>query len=127
MPENHANGGFGGIICPTTLTSGSEKGGVNAAFRVHQSGQFKARNKGHWTILNELAEIEPISLATVDSMMQVEVFERNFRIILPSREEWKAPYEAMLPPDGLIFYSDGSLNEGLVGSGVYSDRLNVKN
>jgi hypothetical protein len=31
----------------------------------------------------------------------------------------------LLPADGLVFYTDGSLFEGTAGSGVYSEEINL--
>jgi hypothetical protein len=49
-----------------------------------------------------------------------------WNIQYPSREIWLSEAEARLPSDGLKFYTDGSLFEGRVGSGVFSEELDVK-
>jgi hypothetical protein len=43
-----------------------------------------------------------------------------------SREIWLSEAEAWLPSDCVKFYTDGSLFEGRVGSGVFSEELDLK-
>jgi hypothetical protein len=41
-------------------------------------------------------------------------------------EIWLYEAEAWLPSDGLKFYTDGSLFKGKLGSGFFSEELNLK-
>jgi hypothetical protein len=40
-----------------------------------------------------------------------------------SREKWLSKTEALLPSNGLKFYTDGSLFNGMVSSGVFQKNL----
>jgi hypothetical protein len=61
----------------------------------------------------------PVLLAPSDSMLPLEVFDRKHLVEYPYREIWLSEAEAWFPCDGLKFYTDGSLFEGRVGSGVF--------
>jgi hypothetical protein len=59
-------------------------------------------------------------------MLPLEVFDRKYLVEYPSREIWLSVAEAWLPSDGLKFYTDSSLFEGRVGSGVFSEEVDLK-
>jgi hypothetical protein len=61
----------------------------------------------------------PVSLASFDRMILLEVLDLKILKEYPSRE-------ALLTSDGLKFYTDGSLFKGKVGSGVFSDKLDLQ-
>jgi ribonuclease HI len=65
-------------------------------------------------------------MAPSDSMLPLKVFDRKFLVEYPSREIWLSEAEALLRSDGLKLYTDGSLFEGRVGSGVFSEELDLK-
>jgi hypothetical protein len=52
----------------------------------------------------------------------LEVFDWKYLVEYPSREIWLSEAEAWLPFDGLKFYTDGSLFESRVASGVFFGR-----
>lgn len=58
----------------------------------------------------------------VDYMIPSQNFEKNFKVIFPGRSEW----EHGLPiPNSIPIYTDGSKMEHGVGSGVYSEFLEI--
>jgi hypothetical protein len=65
----------------------AKKEALNAACRLHHSGQFRGPRVGHSAILKELASIGPIILAPTDTMLNVKVFDRKFQILIPSRSD----------------------------------------
>jgi hypothetical protein len=54
------------------------------------------------------------------------IFNQKYPADYPSREIWLSEAEAWLPSDGLKFYTDGSSFEGMVGSGVFAQELDLK-
>jgi hypothetical protein len=90
-----------------------------AAYRLHCYGHFKKSDLGHSVIFKMATEDFPVLLAPSDSMIPLEVFDRKYLVEYTSREIWLPEAEAWLPSDGLKFYTDGSLFEGKVGSGVF--------
>jgi hypothetical protein len=67
----------------------------------------------------KMVEEFPVTLASSDRMILLEVLDLKILKEYPSRE-------ALLTSDGLKFYTDGSLFKGTVGSGVFSDKLDLK-
>jgi ribonuclease HI len=50
---------------------------------------------------------------------------RKFSVDFPTREDWSTKCVDLVAPDGLVFFTEGSLWEGRAGAGVFSDILNV--
>jgi hypothetical protein len=61
----------------------------------------------------------PVLLATSDSMLPLQVFDRKYLVEYPSRKIWLSKAEASLPFDVLKFYTDGSFFGGKVDSVVF--------
>jgi hypothetical protein len=43
----------------------------------------------------------------------------------PTRGDWSTKYVDLVAPDGLVFFTEGSICKGRAGAGVFSDILNV--
>jgi hypothetical protein len=59
-----------------------------------------------------------------DKIVPIIAFGRRFLVELPPRSSWLSQETSeILPSDGVIFHTDGSLCEGEAGAGVFSDTL----
>jgi hypothetical protein len=65
-------------------------------------------------------------LAPRDKFMTLNIYSRKFSVDFPTREDWSTECVDLVAPDGLVFFTDGSLCEGRAGAGVFSDILNIK-
>jgi hypothetical protein len=68
----------------------------------------------------------PSLLAPEDKIVSIIAFGRRFSVELPPRSPWLSQETSeILPSDGVIFYTDGSLCEGRAGAGVFLDTLDI--
>jgi hypothetical protein len=114
------------LLGPPPLQLVVEKEVRQAAYRLHCSNHFKKTDWGHSAIFKMVTEDFPVLLAPSDSMLALEVFERKYLVEYPSREIWLSEAEAWFPSDDLKFYIDGSLFEGMMGSGIFSEEFDLK-
>jgi hypothetical protein len=56
----------------------------------------------------------------------LNIFDIKFSVDFSTREDWSTECVDLVAPDGLVFFTDGSLCEGKAGAGVFSDILNVR-
>jgi hypothetical protein len=69
----------------------------------------------------------PFLLNPGDKIVPIIAFGRRFLVELPPRNSWLSQESSkILPSDGVIFYTDGSLCEGEAGAGVFSDTLDIR-
>jgi hypothetical protein len=68
----------------------------------------------------------PLLLAPRDKFVTLNISGRNFFVDLLTREDWSTKCVDLVAPNGLVFYTDGSLCVGRTGAGVFSDILNVR-
>jgi hypothetical protein len=97
-----------------------------AAHRLYCSNLFKKSDWGHSAFFKIATEDFPVLLAPSDSMLPLEVFDRKYLVEYPFREIRLSVAEAWLPSDVLKFYTDSSLFEGRVGSGVFPAEIDFK-
>jgi hypothetical protein len=83
-------------------------------------------NFGHSEVLNRMTDETPLLLAPKDKFVTLNIFDTKFSVDLPTREDWSTECVDMVAPDGLVFFTDGSLCGGRAGAGVFSDILNVR-
>jgi hypothetical protein len=68
----------------------------------------------------------PSHLSSGDKIVLIFAFGRRFLVELPPKSSWLSQETSeILPSDGVIFYSDGSLCEGRAGAGVFLDTLDI--
>jgi hypothetical protein len=64
----------------------------------------------------------PFLLAPGNKIVPLTAFGKGFLVELPPRSSWLSQkISDILPSDGVIFYTDGSLCEGRAGAEVFSD------
>jgi hypothetical protein len=66
----------------------------------------------------------PLLLAPRDKFVTLNIFGRKFSVDFPTREDWSTECVDLVAPDGLGFFTDGSLYEGRARAGVLSEILN---
>jgi hypothetical protein len=67
------------------------------------------------------------SLLPGDNIVPIIAFERKFLVELPPRSSWLSQDTSkILPSDGVIFYTDGSVCEDREGVKVFSDTLDIR-
>jgi hypothetical protein len=69
----------------------------------------------------------PFLLAPEDKIVPIIAFGRRFLAGLPPRSYWLSQETSeILPSDGLIFYTDGSICEGCEDAKVFSNTLDIR-
>jgi hypothetical protein len=71
-------------------------------------GQLKQTGAGHSEIFTRITEENPVLLAPSDKIELINVFGRKLSLEVPSRTSWADPV-SIVPPNGVTFYTDGSL------------------
>jgi hypothetical protein len=97
-----------------------------AANRLLGNGCCYVPNYGHSEVLIKMTDEMPLLLALRDKFETLNIFGNKFSVDFPTREDWSTECVDLVAPDGLIFFTDGSLCEGRAGAGVFSDILNVR-
>jgi hypothetical protein len=83
-------------------------------------------NFDHSEVLIKLTDEMPLLLAPRDKFVTLNIFGRKFSVDFPTREDWSTECANLVAPNGLVFFTDGSLCEGRTGAGVFSDIFNVR-
>jgi ribonuclease HI len=73
-----------------------------------------------------MTDVMPLLLAPRNKFVTLNIFDRKFSVDFPTREDWSSEYVDLVAPDGIVFFTDGSLCGGRVGAGVFFDILNVR-
>lgn len=76
-------------------------------------------NDGHDSLWNDMLRNNPLWSAPQDAMTPIILTDRLFKVLFPARDEWVERIH--LQAEDYTFYTDGSLCDGLAGSGVYSN------
>jgi hypothetical protein len=74
-----------------------------------------------WALLIKMTNEMPLLLAPRDKFVTLDIFGRKFSVDFPTREDWSTECVDLVAPDGLVFFTGGSLCEGRAGAGVFSD------
>ena len=88
--------------------------------RLKTLGYFKEGHWGHRTILAKLKIEGP---TTYDNIQSRTIFDKAFSIRIPSRKEWSS--NAVIAPDNLDVYTDGSKTSEGTGSGLFCLELDI--
>jgi hypothetical protein len=83
-------------------------------------------NFGHSEVLIKMTDGMPLLLAPMDKYMTLNIFDRKLSVDCPIKENWSTECVDLVAPDGLVFFTDGSLCGGTAGAGVFSDILNAR-
>jgi hypothetical protein len=77
-------------------------------------------DKGHTKLWTRMVAQEPLFLAPNDRGPLITFTSKNFNVIFPNREDW-FDLQACPSTGDTVFYTDGSLQEGLAGAGIFSE------
>jgi hypothetical protein len=80
-----------------------------AAYRLQGNGCSYVPNFGHSEFLIKKTEEILLLLARKDKFVTINIFVRKFSVDFPTRENWFTECANLVAPDGLIFFTDGSL------------------
>jgi hypothetical protein len=80
-----------------------------AAYRLLGNGFSYMPNFGHSIALIRMTDETPLLLAPRDKFVTLNIFDRKFSVDFPTREYWSRESVDLVAPDGLIFFTDGSL------------------
>jgi hypothetical protein len=84
-----------------------------ATYRLNCSGEFTRARFGHLEVFEKITDEWPSFLVPGDKIDPIFAFRRGFLVELPPRSSWLSQETSeILPSDGVIFYTDGSLCEG---------------
>jgi hypothetical protein len=80
-------------------------------YRLNCSGEFTRARFGHSEVFEKMANEWPSLLAPGDEIVPIIAFGRRFLVEISPRSSWLSQKTSeILPSDGVIFYTDGSLN-----------------
>jgi hypothetical protein len=64
---------------------------------------------GHSEVLIRMCDEMHLLLAPRDKFVTLNIFDRKISVDFPTREDWSTECIDLVSPDGLIFFTDGSL------------------
>ena len=98
-----------------------------ASVRLNDWGQWTGRQqtRGHTRVWWETIRSESL-LIRRDAIPAVTTFYKRYRVILPDREQWLEPNTHLLKPEGLVWFTDGSVTAEGSGAGIYGDKPRVR-
>jgi hypothetical protein len=86
-------------------------------------GEFTRVRFGHSEVFEKMTSL----LAPGDKIVPIIAFGSRFLVELLPRSSWLIQETSeILPSDGVIFYTDGSLCEGRVGARMFSDTFDIR-
>jgi hypothetical protein len=97
-----------------------------AANRLLRNGCSYTPNFGHSVVLIRMTHETPLLLAPRHKFVTLIIFDRNFSVDFPTREDWFTECCDLVPPDGLVFFSDRFLCGDRTGIDVFSDIFLMK-
>jgi hypothetical protein len=98
-----------------------------ATYRQNCSGKFTRARFGHSEVFKKMTNERPSLLAPGDKIVPFIAFGRRFLVKLPPRSSYLSQETSeIFPSNGVIFYTDGSLCEGRVDAGVFTDTLDIR-
>jgi hypothetical protein len=93
------------------------------ANRLLGNGCSYVPNFGHSEVLNKMTEML-LLLAPRDQFVTLNIFDMKFSVDFPAaREDWSTECVDFVAPDGLVFFTDGSLCKGRAGASVLYARV----
>jgi hypothetical protein len=85
----------------------------HATYRLICSREFTRARFGHSEVFEKMTNEWPSFLTPEDKIVPIIAFGRRFLVELPPRSSWLSKETSeILPSDGVIFYTYGSLCEG---------------
>jgi hypothetical protein len=79
---------------------------------ILRNGCSYVPNFRHSKVLIKMTDKMPLLLAPRDKFVTLNIFDRKFSVDFPTRDNWSTECVNLVPPDGIVFFTDGSLCEG---------------
>lgn len=79
---------------------------------------------GHVSLWRSMVREQPLLEAPSDYMVPCCHLDHAFRVFIPDRSAWDEALLTLMAAE-TVFFTDGSLKEGLAGAGVYSAGLGI--
>lgn len=98
---------------------------MRAAHRLHQGGLWNPSKDGHASIWSQMGQ-SPIYHMINDKMVIQYDLLKSFTTRIPARETWSDPRTRNQLLQGKVWYTDGSLMEGVSGAGVFCESDGAK-
>ncbi|XP_008546293.1 uncharacterized protein LOC103570361 [Microplitis demolitor] len=92
---------------------------VKTALRLHFVSLWSSARTGHESILRN-RDLGEILSQGGDYGSRSYHFRSNYKVLFPSRQEWKEGGNDLLSPKGLVWFTDGSKRLEGTGAGIYS-------
>lgn len=91
----------------------------NTAYRLrHFITESQLRNSSHTNALIDLYKYKPILGAPNDFIKPIYIFERNYKVIIPSKDDWENE-RAKIDYLSHLYFADGSKRTMGSGYGVH--------
>ncbi|XP_044596718.1 uncharacterized protein LOC123273383 [Cotesia glomerata] len=92
---------------------------MKTAMRLLFNGHWTRARTGHAAILRDRG-LDRFLTQGGDMSPRSYHFRRQYKVLIPSRQEWDEENKSILSPIGLVWYTDGSKTDKGAGAGIYS-------
>ena len=95
-------------------------------FRLYCWGHLDVNKgvTGHVSLWRRMVQEQPLWEAVHDYMVPCSYFDHGYKILIPERNVWDEGFLLLMGAE-VVFFTDGSLKEGLAGAGVFSAGLGI--
>jgi hypothetical protein len=104
-----------------------KQGARQVASRLLGNGCSHMPNFGHSEVLIRMTDETPLLLVPREKFVTLNILiYRKFYVAFPTKEDWFTECVDLVAPDGIVFFTDGSLCGDRAGASVFSDIWNVR-
>jgi ribonuclease HI len=120
--------GMEAILCLAPLPTQVELEAMMAAHRGLLCDWWKVPGSqyGHGEIRERLVTRSESARWPTDFLIRQFDFSGDFKVAIPTREDWRTRYGELVPDSSVCCYTDGSKTEQGTGSGIFIPKLGVE-